>query len=154
MTKYIATTALLFGLSLSAAAQGPPGGGPPPGPQQGPPPEAILHEVLGFTPEQLTALHGLLDTRRQAAEALQKQAAEAQKALADAANAANPDPANVGTKFLALLAIQKQGGKIEESFKNAFDGLLTSDQRSKVESIKGLEASLAAGQVLRQLGAM
>ncbi len=166
MKKLVVTIPLVFslvgllGLAPAASAQAPPPpppgapGGNPGGPQGGPPPDVILKEVLSFTQAQMDALQNLLEGRAQAVQALQKQLPDAEKALADAVNATPPDPATVGAKFLAVAGIRKQIGQAENAFKTSFDNLLTVDQKSKVQAIRGLETSLTAGQVLHLLGAI
>jgi Spy/CpxP family protein refolding chaperone len=175
MMRKVLVFVLIAGLGMTAAAlaqgrpgppspppgqNGPPGPPPPPpnqpdgpaGPQAGPPPEVVLKELLGFTDEQLARLKELAETRRQATEALQTQIAEAERALAEAMKAANPDPAQVGAKLLALDALRRQLGPIEEVFHQGLNALLTGEQKQKVEGILALQAQLQAGEALRRLG--
>jgi Spy/CpxP family protein refolding chaperone len=157
MMKRTVVLSLLVVLMLTAPllAQGPPppqGAGPQGGPQAGPAPEVVLKDVLGLTDDQVTALKGLLDTRRQNAEALHPQLADAEKALSDALAATSPDPTHVGTLLLAVQAVRTKLDKVDEAFRTSFTALLTSDQQQKVAAILNLQKSLQAGQALRQLG--
>ena len=154
---------VLLAATLPLAAQrgpgGPPGGpngggpgGPPPaGPQQSP--DDVLKDVLGLTDAQLGQLHSLLDSRRTAAETLRTQIDAAQKALHDAVSATTPDPAAIGNAVLALQSLQKQAQSANDSFKTAFQAILTADQKTKVEAIETLLGTLKAAQALQALGA-
>jgi Spy/CpxP family protein refolding chaperone len=136
------------------APQGGPGGpgGPPPqgGPQLGP--DAVLKEVLALSDDQSTALRTLLDTRRQATEAIMPQLADAEKALADALKAATPDAATIGTLLLGVQGLRTQLEQVGETFQNSFNALLTTAQQQKVAEIRALDRALQAGATLRTLG--
>lgn len=149
--------ALATGLSLTALAQqgpGPGGPGGPQGPQQGPPPDAVLKEALGFSDAQLQQLQTLLQARGTAMQALQTQIAEAEKAVQTALSATTPDPTAVGTAVIAVKNLRGKGAEIDTAFRGAFEALLTSDQKAKVEAAKGVQAALAIGETLRRLGAV
>jgi Spy/CpxP family protein refolding chaperone len=162
MKKTLIVTCIVVALAAgSALAQPgpPPGGGQPggpagpgAGPQQGPAPDVVLKEVLGFTDEQLSALRGLLDTRRQAHDTLASQLADAEKALADAAKATNPDPTQLGTLLLKVNAVRQQVQQVDDAFKTAARKLLTPAQQQKIDDIVALEKSLGAAQLLHGLG--
>ena len=158
---------LLLAAALPLAAQprgnGPNGGGPPgpgngPGPGGPPPvmgapsPEEVLKDVLGLSDAQLTQLHTLLDSRRTAGEALRTQLENAHKALHDAVEATTPDPAAVGNAVLAVRGLEKQLQTAGDSFKTAFEALLTADQKAKLEAIAAIQKSLAAADALHRLG--
>ena len=156
--------ALPLGLSLLLAtplfAQMPPG--PPPGGQggsgapqggpAGPPPDQVLKEALGLTAEQLTSMKTILDAHRTAAEALGRQIGDAQKALGDALNAATPDPTTVGTKLLAVRALEKQGAALRDQLKASLTAIFTADQKAKADAILATESALRAAGALHQLG--
>jgi Spy/CpxP family protein refolding chaperone len=151
--------ALLVSAPLLAQAPPPPQGGGqqggpggPGGQQAGPAPDVVLKDALGFTDDQLAALKSLVDTHRQALDALQSKLADAEKALADALKATSPDATQVGTLLLAVQTIRGQMDKAHEAFRTSFGSLLTSEQQQRLAAIQNLQKSLQAGQVLRQLG--
>lgn len=136
----------------------PPGPGAPGGPQGGPggpgavPPDQVLKDALGLTAEQLTSLKSILDAHRTAADALGKQIGDAQKALGDALNAATPDATAVGTKLLAVRALEKQGAALRDQLKASITGILTADQKTKVDAILATETALRAAGALHAFG--
>jgi Spy/CpxP family protein refolding chaperone len=154
-------TLLMLALAVAVAgplvAQGPPpqgpAGPPPPGgPQGGPPPAAVLVEILGFTDVQLAQFQQVAEARRTAAEALQKQVADAEKALGEALKADAPDAATVGAALLKVEALRKQFAPIEEAFRAAVAGVLSADQKAKLETIRNVSAAVQAGDALRRTG--
>jgi len=164
MKKLVLT--LLLAAALPLAAQhgpgGPPPGGPhgpgPGGPGPGGPaagalaPDQVLRDVLGFSDAQLTQLKALLDARRSANEALRTQIENAQKALHDAVEAATPNATAIGNAVIAVRNLEKQAQTANDSFKTAFEALLTADQKAKVEQIETVQKALAAGEALKRLG--
>lgn len=157
MKKTILMLVLAAAIAGPLVAQGPPpqgpGGPPPPGgPQGGPPPAAVLVDILGFTDAQLAQFQQVAETRRTAAEALQKQVADAEKALGEALKAASPDAATVGTALLKVEALRKQFGPIEEAFRAGVAGILTAEQKAKVDGIREVASAVQAGEALRRTG--
>ncbi len=157
MKKTFLILVLAAAVAGPLAAQGPPPpgpAGPPPagGPQGGPPPDRVLVDILGFTDAQLVQLQQLAETRRTAAEALQKQVAEAEKALGAALGAATPDAATVGAAVLKVEALRKQFAPVEEAFRAGVAGMLTADQKSKLETIRSVATAVQAGEALRRTG--
>ena len=130
-----------------------PAGPPPPGgPQGGPPPAAVLVDILGFTDAQLAQFQQVAETRRTAAEALQKQVADAEKALGEALKAEAPDAATVGAALLKVEALRKQFAPIDEAFRTGVAGILTADQKTKLETIRSVATAVQAGEALRRTG--
>jgi Spy/CpxP family protein refolding chaperone len=158
MKKCLAILALTLVASLPLAAQPAPGGpasGPPPagGPGgPGPNPEQVLKEYLGLSDAQLLQLRTLTDVRNQAAQLVQQHVVEAQKALGTALNATTPDPSTVGSALLALNAVQKQFGDVQRAFQTGFDGILTADQKTKLQGLSALDASLQALGATKGIG--
>lgn len=150
----ILALALAVATPLAAQQGPPPGGGPPQAgaPQGGPPADKVLVDLLGFTEAQLEQLHQLAEARRSAAEALQRQIAEAEKALGTALEAASPDPATVGAALIRVHGLRKQHVTIDEAFRTGFAGLLTTEQKVKVDSIRDVSAAVQAGDALRRIG--
>jgi Spy/CpxP family protein refolding chaperone len=137
------------------AAQGPPppSGGPPPagGPQAGPP-DRVLVDVLAFTEAQLVQLRQLGEARRTAADALQAQVIEAEAALGTALRADAPDAATVGAALLKVEALRRQFTAIDEVFRTGVAGMLTVEQKAKLETIRNVAAAVQAGEALRRTG--
>ncbi len=157
MKKMFLILVLAAAVAGPLAAQGPPPpgpAGPPPagGPQGGPPPAAILVEVLGLSDAQLAQFQLLAETRRTAAEALQRQVAEAESALGEAMKAAAPDAATVGAALLKAEGLRKQFAPIEETFRTGVASILTADQKTKLDSIRSAATAVQAGEALRRTG--
>ena len=157
MKKTLLVLVLAVAVAGPLAAQGPPPpgqAGPPPagGPQGGPPPDRVLIDILGFTETQLTQFQQAAEVRRTAAEALQKQIAEAEKALGDALKAEAPDATAVGAALLKVNGLRKQLLPVEEAFRAAVAGILTAEQRARVDGIREVAAAVQAGEALRRIG--
>lgn len=155
MKKTLLVLVLAAAVAGPLAAQGPPPPGGPPnagGPQAGPPPDRVLVDVLGFTEAQLAQFRQAAETRRTAAEALQKQVAEAEKALGEALKAETPDAAVVGAALLKVESLRKQFAPIEEAFRTGVAGILTAEQRAKLEEIRAVATAVRAGEALRHTG--
>jgi Spy/CpxP family protein refolding chaperone len=155
--KTILMLALAAAVAGPLVAQGPPpqgpAGPPPPGGGQGgPPPAAVLVDILGFTDAQLAQFQQAAEARRTSAEALQRQVAEAEKALGEALKAGTPDPATVGAALLKVEALRKQFAPIEEAFRAAVGGILTAEQKAKLDGIREVLAAVQAGEALRRTG--
>jgi hypothetical protein len=145
MKKSALVLALILMIAAPIAAQIP----PPPG---GPPPELVLKDVLGLSEGQMTTLRDLERARSDAAGALQRQVEAQQQALSAALSAASPEPGAVGALVISLTSLQKQFGQVQEGFRNAFLGLLSDEQKSRVGFIQGVETALRAAGALHQLG--
>ena len=158
-TLLVLVLAAVVAVAGPVAAQGPPPPGPggPPnagGPNAGPPPDRVLVDVLGFTEAQLAQLRQLAETRRAAAETLQKQVGEAEKALGEALRADEPDAATVGAALLKVEALRRQLAPIEETFRDGVAGILTAEQKAKLDGIREISAAVQAGEALRRIGLM
>lgn len=157
MKKTFLILVLAAAVAGPLAAQGPPPPGPagPPsagGPQGGPPPSAILVDILGFSDAQLAQFQLLAETRRTAAEALQRQVAEAERALGEALKAAAPDAATVGAALLKVEGLRRQFAPIEEAFRTGVAAILTADQKAKLDTIRSVATAVQAGEALRRNG--
>ena len=120
--------------------------------QQAPPPEAVLHDILGLTDAQMSALHDLEQTRVQTVQPILPQIAHAQQALASILNAVSPDPTAVGNALLAVRGLQAQVEQAQQAFSDGFNGLLTDAQRTQVQHIHAVEAAVRAAQALHAIG--
>ncbi len=156
MKKTFLVLVLAAAVAGPLAAQGPPPGpgGPPPagGPMAGPAPDRVLVDVLSFTEAQLVQLRQLGDARRTSADALQARVTEAETALGTALRAETPDAATVGDAFLRVEALRKQFAAIDEAFRTGVAGILTAEQKAKLETIRNVAAAVQAGEALRHTG--
>lgn len=154
MKKTLLILALTLAVAAPLAAQAPPGpGGPPPaGGPGGGPPDQVLVDVLGFTEAQLAQVRALAEARRASADALRTQQMEAEKALADALKADSPDAATVGTALLRVEAFRRQAASLDEAFRSGVAGLMTAEQKAKLESLRAAAAAVQAGEALRRAG--
>jgi len=137
--------ALLLAFAVPIAAQAPP-------PLGGPPPESVLKEILGLSDQQLASFRDLAQARASAADTLRRQLEDRQRALSDALSLPTPDPGTAGNLVITINSLQKQFGQIEAGFRNGFLGLLSDEQKSKLEFIQSVEAALRAAGALHQLG--
>lgn len=155
MKKTFLVLVLAAAVAGPLAAQGPPppSGGPPPagGPQAGPP-DRVLVDVLAFTEAQLVQLRQLGEARRTAADALQAQVTEAETALGTALKADTPDAATVGAALLKVEVLRRQFAAIDEVFRTGVAGMLTAEQKAKLETIRNVVAAVQAGEALRRTG--
>lgn len=153
MKKTLLILALSLAVAAPLAAQAPPGGGPPPaGGPGGGPPDQVLADVLGFTEAQLAQLRTLAEARRASADSLRTQQMEAEKALGDALKASSPDAATVGAALLRVEGLRKQLASLDEGFRTSVAGLLTAEQKTKLESLRAAAAAVQAGEALRRAG--
>ena len=136
-TVGVVGAALLIGAAGAFAQPFEPGGS---GPGFGGPRGA--GGFLELTEEQQDALRHNREQRRPEMEALHEQMRENRKLLRDALESGNPDAASVGELVIEGHALQEKGRALREESKEAFENLLTPDQKRKLEL---LEAARAAG---------
>lgn len=127
---------ILAGTTTFAATRpaGPPPG-PPPQQQQGPGPGEILTpqqlaEFLDLTEAQIAQIAPLRETLRTTVQPLREQQRENGEKLRDAVEAG--DAATAGQMAIANHLIGQQIKAAADAFKTAFEGLLTSEQKSKL----------------------
>jgi Spy/CpxP family protein refolding chaperone len=118
----------------------------------GPPPEALLKDAFGLSDAQLASLKTLLDTQRQAVQAILPQLAAAEKALGDAVQASNPDPSQLGTLLLAVKGFRDQIRQADAAVAAGFRGLLTADQQKKLDAYLAMKDSVPVVMALQHLG--
>jgi Spy/CpxP family protein refolding chaperone len=121
-------------------------------PPPGAPPEAILKMVLGLSDDQLHGLQGLAASRAAAIGPLMGQMGPLQQALQAALESENPDAAHIGEILVAIHQIERQVSQHEQNYREAFNALLSEEQRAKVGQIHGLDLALHAAAALNQLG--
>jgi Spy/CpxP family protein refolding chaperone len=97
---------------------------------------------LELTEDQQARLAELREQGRPERERLRELSREANRRFREALEAESPDPAEVGQAAIDMHALRQQQRTQGESFQNAFEGLLTSEQLRKWEM---MQASRAAG---------
>lgn len=102
---------------------------------QCPPPPAVVATFLGFTDGQAEQFGILLNQFQSTLRSLQEQIAPRQQQLNVLLSQPDPDPATVGALVLQLHALQQQMEQVIQSFQNAFAGLLTQEQKQKIEAV-------------------
>ena len=117
-----------------------------------PPPLAIVQGVLQLTPDQITALERLVETRRATVEPLAREAMQLQQSLAEALQSESPDPVAVGTAVLAIRGTERQIEAHRSQFVQNFQTLLNAEQKSRLEHIRGIAGALRAASALQALG--
>jgi Spy/CpxP family protein refolding chaperone len=100
-----------------------------------PPPPAVVASFLGLTPGQVEQMGALLTQVLPTLEALGQQSAEVQQQLDLLLSQTNPDPAQIGKLVVQLHVLQLQAAQVVETFHHAFAGLLTPDQKQKLEGV-------------------
>lgn len=103
--------------------------------EQCPLPPAVVASFLAFSPAQAEQFVALLTQFQANARAVQEQIAPRQQQLDALLSQPNPNPALVGVLVLQIHALQQQLAQIIQSYQNAFAGLLTQEQKQKVEQI-------------------
>jgi hypothetical protein len=100
-----------------------------------PPPPAVVSSFLGLTPGQVEHMGALLSQVLPTLEALGHQSAVGQQQLDILLSQANPDPGQIGKLVMQLHVLQVQAAQLVEGYHSAFVGLLTQDQKQKVEGV-------------------
>jgi hypothetical protein len=100
-----------------------------------PPPPAVVASFLGLTPGQVEQMGALLTQVLPSLETLGQQSAEVQRQLDLLLSQTNPDPAQIGQLVVQLHVLQLEAAQVVERFHNAFAGLLTQDQKQKLEGV-------------------
>jgi Heavy-metal resistance len=100
-----------------------------------PPPPAVVASFLGLTLGQVEQMRALLTQVLPTLEILEQQSAEVQQQLDRLLSQTNPDPAQIGKLVVQLHVLQLEAAQVVEGFHNAFAGLLTQDQKQKLEGL-------------------
>ena len=100
-----------------------------------PPPPAVVASFLALTPGQVEQMGALLTQALPTLEALGQQSAEVQQQLDLLLSQTNPDPAQIGKLVVQLHLLQLQAARVVEGFHNAFAGLLTQDQKQRLQGV-------------------
>jgi Spy/CpxP family protein refolding chaperone len=129
--------ALLIGPSDAAAQPfGPGEGGPGSRGPRGP------GRFLELTEDQQEAARQIFEQRRPEMQALREQVRENRALLRDELESGSPDPTSVGELVIEGHALRQRGRTMREESKEAFESLLTPEQKRKLEM---LEAARAVG---------
>jgi len=123
------------------------GGGPvavgqPIGPGEGGPGSGGLRGPGGFlelTEDQQDAAQQIFERRRPEMQALHEQMRENRKLLRDALEGGS-DPSSVGELVIEGHALKKRGRALREESEEAFETLLTPDQKRKLEMLEAARA--------------
>jgi LTXXQ motif family protein len=99
------------------------------------PPPAVVASFLGLTPAQVEQMGALLTQVLPTLETLGQQSAEVQQQLDLLLSQTNPEPAQIGKLVVQLHVLQLEAAQVVEGFHNAFAGLLTQDQKQKLEEV-------------------
>jgi len=100
-----------------------------------PPPPVVVASFLGLSPGQVEQMGALLSQVLPVLQTLGQQSAEVQQHLDVMLSQANPDPAQIGNLVVHLHVLQQQAAQVVEGFHNAFAGLLTQDQKQRLEGV-------------------
>ena len=100
-----------------------------------PPPPAVVASFLELSPGQVEQMGTLLSRVLPVLQTIGRQSAEVQHQLDVLLSQTNPDPAQIGKLVVQLHVLQQQAAQVIESFHNAFAGLLSQDQKQKLEVV-------------------
>jgi Spy/CpxP family protein refolding chaperone len=100
-----------------------------------PPPPAVVAAFLGFSPAQIEQFGTLLTQFQTNVHSLQEQIAPRQQQLDALLSQPNPNPAQVGVLVVQIHALQQQVAQVIQAYQTAFVGLLTPDQKQKIEQV-------------------
>jgi heavy-metal resistance protein len=118
----------------------------------GPPPDQILKATLDLDEQQLGELQQLMESRRIAVTDATRRMTELRGQLEAALNKPDPDPGAVGTLAIAIRAVERQVAQHQDNFRNSFFGILSDEQRQRVDSFKFIRAAFMGGTALDELG--
>ncbi len=96
----------------------------------------LLADELGLTDEQEANWKALREQNRAEMEPLRNEGRELREKLRAAVEAENPDPQAVGAATLALEQHRKAVEEAHKAFRERLNGLLTPEQKTKLEALK------------------
>jgi len=133
-TSIASLSAVMF-LALPLAAQ-PPGRGPGYGPGGGDPSRMLQHlgTTLDLTESQKMAATAIFDAAKKQAEPLQTALSESRQAIESAVNA-NKSDAEIDALTAKQGTLIGQAGAIQAKAQRSFLGLLTAQQREKLDKL-------------------
>lgn len=96
---------------------------------------------LELTEEQQVAAHAIFEERRPQMQALHEQVRENEKLLRDSLESGSPDPTAVGELVIETHALRQESRAVGEESRKAFEGLLSPEQKRKLEMLKAARAA-------------
>ncbi len=103
--------------------------------EQCPPPPAFVAAFLGFSPAQADQFGVLLHQLQTNIHSLQEQIAPRQQQLDVILSQPSPNPVQVGVLVVQIHALQQQVAQNIQNYQTAFAGLLTQEQKQKIEQL-------------------
>ena len=128
-----AALALVLG-AVAGSAQPPPPGERGPGTGR---PDGVTR-FLALSQQQQEQVRKLMDEQRPEHEALREKIEKNRELVQQALETANPDPAAVGELAIEGHRLREQERALREVQEKAFRGLLTAEQRVKLDAMKAL----------------
>ena len=116
------------------------------------PPDQVLKGVLELDDQQLAELQKLMESRRAAFTDATKRLGSLREQLEAALSQSTPDPAAVGSLVLSIRAVERDMAQHQENFRNTFLGILSEEQRQRVETFRFIRAAFLGGTALDELG--
>jgi septal ring factor EnvC (AmiA/AmiB activator) len=107
---------------------------------QEPPPIAVVAHVLSLSEDQVHALGEFLQARAEAVRPAAEQLQARQQALAEQLQSSAPDPAVVGRLVIESKNIQEQIQTTIATANKTLDGILNTEQRTRLEQLRGAAA--------------
>lgn len=109
-----------------------------------------IQKALNLTPDQVSSLKSLTESRRANWEALAQEARQRANALREFQQQPNPNPTDLGNAMLAMRATQEKIRAARDEFMAMFRNLLTTNQRDILDGMKnffgGIEPFRRPGQ--------
>jgi Spy/CpxP family protein refolding chaperone len=99
-------------------------------------PLAVVAHVLSLSEEQVQALAEFLQARHETLRPAAEEVQTREKALAQQLQSAEPDPQLVGRLMIEIKRIQEQMQRAVQESNTTLDGILTPDQRARLEHIR------------------
>src|SRR2546426_12806913 len=112
---------------------------------------ADVQKAFKLTDTQVAAVKALLNLRTESSKAAVQNLEEKQRALHTVLGQQNPAAIDIGNAYLGVQAARNALKSVEEKFQTDFQALLTTEQRSTVQSLKGASGQIEA---LRRLGVL
>ena len=99
------------------------------------PPPAVVISFLGFTETQAAQFKELFGQFETTLHGLQAQIAVRQALLDTQLNQPSPNPTAIVNLVLQIHALQQQAGHAVQSYQSLFAGLLTDEQKQKIQAV-------------------
>jgi uncharacterized membrane protein len=136
----LALTVTLFAAPYRAAAD------------EYPQPVHVVAAVLELSDAQIASWIQLLGAREAALQPLRQQMQNHQESIGHLLQAPAPDPQTLGQLMIETRTIQQQIGAVVAQTTMQFEQLLTSDQRQRLQQIRGAAQVCPAGPAFEATG--